>query len=83
MLGEAVKRGRATRVLLGCAIVGAVFSLVGCTANVSGRVLSDTTGKPIAGATVLVAGKAATTDKTGSFSIESLPRGKTSGAVRI
>jgi len=77
-------RGRVAG-LIAAILAVAATSLTGCsaTSEVGGRVSSASTGEPVAGATVKLAGLTTTTGPDGTFTVSEVKRGETTGVVKV
>jgi len=72
---------RRRSVVFVAACVGPFLLLVGCTANVSGRVVGRTLGEPVAGARVTISGESTLTDGAGNFVFTGVDKSTSKGAV--
>lgn len=67
---------RYVRVSLGLFVVTVALSTTGCSSDVSGTVVSQTTGAAIASATVSCGDRIASTDVNGAFALEQVKNGE-------
>lgn len=74
---------RTNRWVLASAALFAVAAITGCTSQVSGRVVSSTTGSPVASATVTVGDISSQTDGDGGFLLEGVRAGARTGVVKV
>ncbi|MDP2181384.1 MAG: carboxypeptidase regulatory-like domain-containing protein [Actinomycetota bacterium] len=75
--------GRFIRLCVVALVLPAAIGLTGCTSRLEGKVVSASTGEPIAGAVVKVADSTSTTDGTGAFTFEGLKRQDITGTVEV